>query len=322
MSQVILLAENVPLDLTEFFEPVDTENRQDVFRIASAGHPGAHFAVFPPKLIEPMILAGTSAKGACAKCGAPWRRALATSGGSRADPESRGTRDRSIPSNRNGITGSLDGEFRKVDTVGWEPGCACRASGAAALAPDGLEVVSSPTGSGGQRDDCLITGRAGHNRERGADDGIRPITRWEQRAYAAQLRASPHRAEMAAEAGAVAFSHYLRTDKSGARPPSPGLLETWIACGWLDRAAVPDNFTRSGVVPCVILDPFIGSGTTAAVAVGLGRRCWGIDLSEAYLRDHAVKRVNDALRGRPSTAELAGEGGGLEVPAAARKVQF
>ena len=35
----------------------------------------AHFATFPEKLVEPCILAGTSAEiNACAQCGAPWER--------------------------------------------------------------------------------------------------------------------------------------------------------------------------------------------------------------------------------------------------------
>lgn len=36
-------------------------------------------------------------------------------------------------------------------------------------------------------------------------------------------------------------------------------------------------------VPATVLDPFIGSGTTAIVANLLGRRAVGIDLNEDYL---------------------------------------
>ena len=34
----------------------------------------AHFATFPPALVEPCIKAGTSEKGVCGECGAPWAR--------------------------------------------------------------------------------------------------------------------------------------------------------------------------------------------------------------------------------------------------------
>ncbi|KKL45452.1 hypothetical protein LCGC14_2355550, partial [marine sediment metagenome] len=34
----------------------------------------AHFATFPPKLVEPCIKSGSSEKGACPECGAPWER--------------------------------------------------------------------------------------------------------------------------------------------------------------------------------------------------------------------------------------------------------
>jgi hypothetical protein len=47
-------------------------------------------------------------------------------------------------------------------------------------------------------------------------------------------------------------------------------------------------------VPCVVLDPFGGSGTTAATAVGLGRSSTYIDVSPVY-RDLARDRVGPLL---------------------------
>lgn len=48
-------------------------NRRSVWEVATQPYPGAHFATFPPKLIEPMVLAGSAAQ-ACSSCGAPWER--------------------------------------------------------------------------------------------------------------------------------------------------------------------------------------------------------------------------------------------------------
>ena len=49
-------------------------NLRNVWNISTKPFPGAHFATFPAQLAELCVLAGTSAKGACANCGAPWRR--------------------------------------------------------------------------------------------------------------------------------------------------------------------------------------------------------------------------------------------------------
>jgi DNA modification methylase len=52
-------------------------NLRSVWTVATQPYPGAHFATFPEKLVEPCILAGTSAKGVCPECGAPWVREVA-----------------------------------------------------------------------------------------------------------------------------------------------------------------------------------------------------------------------------------------------------
>jgi hypothetical protein len=44
------------------------------------------------------------------------------------------------------------------------------------------------------------------------------------------------------------------------------------------------NCERSEAVACTVLDPFLGSGTTAAVAERLGCHCIGIELNETYCR--------------------------------------
>jgi DNA modification methylase len=54
-------------------------NRRSVWSIATQPFPGAHFATFPPRLVEPCILAGT-APTACGACGAPYERVPAAAG--------------------------------------------------------------------------------------------------------------------------------------------------------------------------------------------------------------------------------------------------
>jgi len=90
----------------------------------STDHWVDHFAQFPPDLIEPCILAGTSEKGCCPECGKPWRRTKQRTNivdesakGSSFDQGRTGTRDggdRTQPGPR----------FIKVQT-GWEPSCDC-----------------------------------------------------------------------------------------------------------------------------------------------------------------------------------------------------
>ncbi len=53
---------------------VTSRNRRTVWHIATAPYSGAHFATYPPALVEPCIKAGTSERGVCPECGAPWER--------------------------------------------------------------------------------------------------------------------------------------------------------------------------------------------------------------------------------------------------------
>jgi DNA modification methylase len=53
-------------------EPV----KPSVWKVGTANFSAAHFATFPPKLIEPCILAGCPER-ACGECGAPWERIVA-----------------------------------------------------------------------------------------------------------------------------------------------------------------------------------------------------------------------------------------------------
>jgi site-specific DNA-methyltransferase (adenine-specific) len=47
-------------------------------------------------------------------------------------------------------------------------------------------------------------------------------------------------------------------------------------------------------VPCTVLDPFFGAGTTGLVADRLGRDCIGIELSQEYTEMAEARIKGDA----------------------------
>jgi DNA modification methylase len=160
-------------------------NIRSVWEIVAEPYPDAHFATFPQALVNPCILAGTSERGCCSECGAPWERDTA-----RVDK---------------GWDGSRYGE-RAVEATG------------GAL-------------SGG-------TSRSTLGSSGGTLTGDRETIGWHS---------------------------------------------TCTRC----YLGVSDEFGEGGTeyaqpVPCTVLDPFLGSGTTALVARKHGRRSIGIELSPDY----------------------------------------
>lgn len=134
---------------------------------------------FPPKLVEPLILSSTGAKGCCAECGKCWKRIVKKVTDNQHKGDTGYKRDRSFRESRNGVDSTLDTGANEYETVGWKADCKC---------------------------------------------------------------------------GDV------------------------------------------GSVQCVVLDPFIGSGTVAEVCLQHRRRCVGIDLSDKYLEKNAVPRVCKAIQ--------------------------
>lgn len=161
---------------TEAPEPNPSgRNLRDVWTVPTQSYPDAHFATFPEALVTPCVLAGTSERGACGECGAPWQRVI-------TKPKGRSWHDHS-------------------NDLG--------------------------TGAGGDRGE-----------------------------------------------GAARKQQWLATKDAG--------VESWrIAC---KHEAPP--------VPCVVLDPFGGSGTVAQVANRLSRRAVLVDLNPEYL-DQQLRRAVD-----------------------------
>jgi len=163
-----------------------TRNRRSVWTIATKPYRGAHFATYPPALVEPCILAGTSARGACSECGAPWKRVV-----EKPKPPAEV------------YTGTVK--------------------------PDSIAPVSHPE-----------LGRVGMGQK---------LQNW--------LNAHPA-----------------------------------ITTGWRPTC----DCGREDVTPCLVLDPFCGSGTTGMVAIKHGREFVGLDLSGEYLSTLAIERLNKIQR--------------------------
>lgn len=99
-----------------------TRNKRDVWNVATRPFKESHFATYPPDLIEPCILAGTSERGCCSVCGAPYRRVMEIH---RAERDDAG-RTHGLPEQRMGKTTVPErGWESSRETVGWEPTCTC-----------------------------------------------------------------------------------------------------------------------------------------------------------------------------------------------------
>jgi hypothetical protein len=101
-------------------------NARNVWTIAPRPYRGAHFATMPVELAERCIRAGTSERGQCPHCAAPWARVVEREPGFQARRVDEG----GLRGRRTGK--ALDGDYRgigftRAGTTGWAPSCACPA---------------------------------------------------------------------------------------------------------------------------------------------------------------------------------------------------
>jgi DNA modification methylase len=97
--------------LENFAKNPEFRQKRDVWSINTEQYSGAHFATFPPKLVEPCILAGTSEKGKCPTCGRQWRRII-----KKPDMSQRPTKS---------IDAKLEGVGGLHINDGWKQTCSC-----------------------------------------------------------------------------------------------------------------------------------------------------------------------------------------------------
>jgi DNA modification methylase len=103
-------------------------HKRDVWNVATVSYAGAHYATFPPTLVEPMIKAGSPERGCCAVCGAPWVRAIevrgvtTAKGGAPHQAEYGRLMHGLDDLSGEGSTGSGFAIIER-ETVGWQPNC-------------------------------------------------------------------------------------------------------------------------------------------------------------------------------------------------------
>lgn len=158
-------------------------NKRTVWRIPSRAFSGDHFAVFPPGVPEPCVMAGTSEKGCCQECGSPWVRIV-------------------------------EEEFVPQQDVSAEKGV---------------------RGSGAQKS----------------------------------------------------------MDQSNLWEGFPRGYTLYHTVGW-DPSCECHNITIDPI-PCTVLDPFLGTGTTGEVALKHNRKFVGIDLSKTYLDENTIPRIETEM---------------------------
>lgn len=194
------------------WESTGGRNLHDVWNIPTEAFPKAHFATFPRRLVEPCIKAGTSDKGCCPECLAPWVRVV----------------DKERVATRPGMNTKI-----KVPG-GWD---------------------TAPGAHGTLHRTNRTVGEYRERTEIGNRDPGRHVT----------------------ETRTVGW-------KPGCWCAAPATLEG-------AEMILPDMFSYAPI-PCTVLDPFVGSGTTGVVAKQLGRSFIGIELNPEYAA-MARKRIEN-----------------------------
>jgi hypothetical protein len=235
-------------------------NARSVWTIATEPTPFAHFATWPQKLVGRMIQAGTSERGCCPVCGAPWVRETESAGGganhqgARAaiDPakfgamlqqhrERKGLTRRQVAGHFLSKTGGVTGIIWN-----WE-------NGLAPPSPSEWPKLRDLLGIGPDYDHLFVVQEA-------TTDG------WRENERGALVSGKSGLAGGADTAKRIRTTAWLQTCDHNTEP-----------------------------APCSVLDPFAGSGTTMLVARKHGRHAIGIELNAGYCEIAAERLAQQSL---------------------------
>jgi hypothetical protein len=108
-------------------KPDGKRNMRNVWHLGPEPFPEAHFATYPTEIPRRAILAGTSAKGVCPKCGAPWVRVVEKKSFARAMDRLYGGTLGHNPSGTVPGSNTRGCPDPETQTIGWRPSCSCDA---------------------------------------------------------------------------------------------------------------------------------------------------------------------------------------------------
>jgi len=249
---------------------VDNRNKRSVWTIPTKPFPGAHFATYPPELIEPCILAGSSL-WACASCG-------------RSIPRSEYENTEEMPGVRQDIRseGKTEGEILLQDLLVQGNSQNAAIDKGLCHRPEGIQADSRPGSSDGEPGGVCDGAQAGDGESDWSEsDG----------ATSGPSRQRQQTGQQAREFGIDAQTRARQKTKATEEADSVSALRgrnnrVWScpSCGCREKR------------PSIILDPFFGSGTTGEVAQRLGRQWIGCEINPEY---EPLQRQRTAQHGMP-----------------------
>jgi len=104
--------------------PATGRNMRDVWTFPTEAFPQAHFATFPQELARRCILASTSERGHCPKCGARWARVVERSGGTIGQSWHNHQNDAMLGQRAADLRAKGGHGYKRI-SLGWRPTCKC-----------------------------------------------------------------------------------------------------------------------------------------------------------------------------------------------------